>query len=1354
MTHLLSFKKQRSWKVLITSFFLFNSSLFAQNLVLNPSFEDVNLGSLNCSWYTSVAQFNNAINNWTLPTGGSTDIFNTALATTCYCSPFSTNASSPGTQAPRTGNGYVNIVTYGNGGCTPWREYIQGQLTTPLVVGTTYEVEMWVTLADKMSVGTNNIGVKFDTNPYTQGSNCPYYTTPDLNYTGPIIIDKQNWVQIIFCYTPTTAGLDNFIIGNFYNDGATATQAAGGVTSGNTIRYFVDDVRIEAITTGNGDAGTPGAISLCAGDPAVDLFNSLGGTPDMTGTWSGPSALGGGYLGTFDPAVNPAGTYTYSVAGGSGPCAVGGGSASADVVVTLINNFDATISPVGPFCATDPALQLNAVDGGGTWSGTGITDPALGTFDPATAGVGTHTITYSITGTCGDVQTTTITINANFDATITAAGPFCETDPALQLNAVDVGGTWSGTGITDPALGTFDPATAGVGTHTITYSIPGSCGDIQTATITINPNFDATITPVGPFCTADPALQLNAVDGGGTWSGTGITDPALGTFDPATAGVGTHTITYSITGTCGDVQTTTITINANFDATITAAGPFCVVDPSLLLNAVDGGGTWSGTGITDPALGTFDPSTAGVGTHTITYSISGACGDLQTTTITINQNFDATIAPVGPYCVTDPSLQLNAVDGGGAWSGNGITDPALGTFDPSTAGVGIHTITYSIPGACGDLQTTTITINPNFDATIIAVGPFCETDPALQLNAVDGGGTWSGNGITDPALGTFDPATAGVGTHTITYSISGTCGDLQTTTITITQNFDATITAVGPFCETDPALQLNAVDGGGTWSGNGITDPALGSFDPATAGAGTHTITYTIAGNCGDVQTTSIVINPIANATITAVGPFCETDPSLQLNAVDGGGTWTGTGITDPTLGTFDPLTAGSGTHIITYTIGGNCGDVQTASIVVNPLDDPTITPAGPFCLGSPVVTLTAATATGTWSGVGITDPVSGSFDATIAGTGIHQITFVSGGLCPNTGTVLIEVLEPLNVIALQDETLCAGESATLSASATGGDANYTYVWQDQSGATVGTGTTITVSPAVTTIYTVTVTDGCQTPAANDAVTVTIIPIPTVSFTADNVIGCSPLDVTFTNNSVPNGTNCLWDFGDGLNSTSCGTVTHQFTDVGCYTITLTVSEGVCINSLTQTNMVCIVEDPVANFTFTPDVAEELDPTFDFTNTSNFATSYIWDFGDNSTSTVEHPSHLYAYTPEDYLICLTAYNDYGCSNEICKPVLVEEGLIFYMPNTFTPDGDAFNQNFKPVFTSGFDPYDFKLLIFNRWGEVVWESNDASVGWDGTYNGKLVQNGTYVWKVEFKTLSNDERIMRTGHVNVIR
>ncbi len=94
------------------------------------------------------------------------------------------------------------------------------------------------------------------------------------------------------------------------------------------------------------------------------------------------------------------------------------------------------------------------------------------------------------------------------------------------------------------------------------------------------------------------------------------------------------------------------------------------------------------------------------------------------------------------------------------------------------------------------------------------------------------------------------------------------------------------------------------------------------------------------------------------------------------------------------------------------------------------------------------------------------------------------------------------------------------------------------------------------------------------------------------------------------------------------------------------------------------------------------------------------------------------------------------------------------IIFYIPNTFTPDNDEFNQDFQPVFTSGFDPYDFNLKIYNRWGQVVFESNDATQGWDGTYGGELVQDGSYTWKIEFKSISNDERFIHTGHVNVLK
>jgi len=1049
-----SFKTRSQWRVLAVFVLVINSTVFGQNLVLNPSFESVNTGALQCSWYTTVGQFNNAINNWTLPTGGSTDIFNTALATTCYCSPFSTHASNPGQQAPRTGNGYSNIVTYGNGGCSPWREYLQGQLSSPLVVGTTYEVEMWVSLADKMSVGTNNIGVKFSTNPYTQGGSCGYYTTPDLNYTGPIILDKQNWVQIIFCYTPTTAGLDNFIIGNFYNDAATATAAASGNTSGNTIRYFVDDVRIEEISSVGGNPGTNGSLSVCSSSPSVNLFNSLGGTPDITGTWSGPSTLSGGHLGTFNPSTNVAGTYTYSVASSVAPCAVGGGSNSATVTVTLTPNNDATITPVGPFCTSDPTFTLSAVDPGGTWSGTGITNASAGTFNPATAGAGSHTITYSIPGSCGDVQTTTITINSFSNASITPAGPFCLSDGAQNLSAVDPGGSWSGTGITNASAGTFSPSVAGIGTHTITYTIPGTCGDVQSTTITVNPTQDASITPVGSLCELDTPITLTAVDGGGTWSGAGITDPANGVFDPVTAGSGTHTVTYTIAG------------------------------------------------------------------------------------------------------------------------------------------------------ACGDVQTSNITVIPSYDATITPVGPFCEMDAGIQLTAASLGGTWSGLGITDPTNGNFSPAVAGTGSHTITYAIAGMCGDTQSTTIT------------------------------------------------------------------------------------------------------------------------------------------------------VNPLDDPTIAPVGPLCMGTPSITLTPATTPGTWSGTGITDPTNGVFDPVTAGSGTHTITYLTNDVCPNVGITTIDVLNALSVIALQNATICEGESSSLSASANGGNGTYTYVWTDQNGTVVGSGTNITVSPSVTTTYTVTVDDGCTIPSASDDVTITVNPIPTIAFTVDNPISCAPLDVIFTNNSSPQGTNCLWDFGDGTTSATCGTVSHTYTNIGCYDVSLTVTETGCTNALTQNSMVCVVDDPVADFSFNPQTVDLFDPQIFFENTSLNATSYAWDFGDGTGSSVENPSHTFPFDAGEYTICLTVSNDYNCTSEICKPLIVQDGLTFYIPNTFTPDGDQHNQTFKPVFTAGFDPQDFNLLIFNRWGEVIWESYDASVGWDGTYGGEPVQDGTYVWKVEFKVLENDERMIRTGHVNVMR
>jgi gliding motility-associated-like protein len=97
-----------------------------------------------------------------------------------------------------------------------------------------------------------------------------------------------------------------------------------------------------------------------------------------------------------------------------------------------------------------------------------------------------------------------------------------------------------------------------------------------------------------------------------------------------------------------------------------------------------------------------------------------------------------------------------------------------------------------------------------------------------------------------------------------------------------------------------------------------------------------------------------------------------------------------------------------------------------------------------------------------------------------------------------------------------------------------------------------------------------------------------------------------------------------------------------------------------------------------------------------------------------------------------------------------------GAVYYIPNTFTPDGDKYNQSFKPVLSTGVSSEGYEMLIFNRWGELIFESYDASQGWDGSYGlkGKPVQDGIYTYKIVFKNPKLDDRITVTGHVTLIR
>ncbi|HYG50970.1 MAG TPA: T9SS type A sorting domain-containing protein, partial [Flavobacteriales bacterium] len=239
-----------------------------------------------------------------------------------------------------------------------------------------------------------------------------------------------------------------------------------------------------------------------------------------------------------------------------------------------------------------------------------------------------------------------------------------------------------------------------------------NCSTTRTmVTGTVNTASDATITSTGPFCSADGPTGLTAVDAGGTWSGTGITDSTLGIFDPS-IGAGTYSITYTITGTCGDVGTTEIVVTDAFDATITPE-TVCTGGGTVNLTSIDGGGTWTGTGITNTTTGEFDPSVSGTGTFDVVYTIAGACGDTDTAAITVEATLNPTIAPVSSgICNDDAAFTMSGADPGGTWSATcgACINVTTGSFDPTAAGAGTWIVTYTIPGPCGSFDTQPVTV--------------------------------------------------------------------------------------------------------------------------------------------------------------------------------------------------------------------------------------------------------------------------------------------------------------------------------------------------------------------------------------------------------------------------------------------------------------------------------------------------------------------------------------------------------------------------------------------------------------------------------------------------------------------
>lgn len=568
-------------------------------------------------------------------------------------------------------------------------------------------------------------------------------------------------------------------------------------------------------------------------------------------------------------------------------------------------------------------------------------------------------------------------------------------------------------------------------------------------------------------------------------------------------------------------------------------------------------------------------------------------------------------------------------------------------------------------------------------------------------------------------------------------------------------------------------------DGTITLSVNGGTSPFQYSIDNGNnfqnsnsftnLTAGTYSILITDALGCEATGTETInnfggpTINSTSSSDISCNGA-CDGEISIMATGstnqliyswVDANGSSIGTNSN-----TANNLCAG--TYTVTVSDENGC---QTSEVIT--LTEPTsssfdLSSSNPSCGsndGEIVISNLTPNATYTISyqnngnNIGpnsITANTLGNISLSNLASGTYNnFTLIEGDGCSMTNSEIINLVEPgaPQVNAPSDYAICLGESTVLIA---GNPDNATISWNN--GVVNGIGFT----PTETATYIVTASDGnCS---STDQVTITVVDVETPEFMADNLIGCAPHSVVFTNTSptIP-GSTCTWFFGDGSTATGCQNVVHKYTSGGLYDVTLTVetSNG-CSASITKTAFIEVLSQPIADFSATPMVTSISEPEIEFTNTSQNANDYTWIFGDDSpNSNSENVSHTYSdEEPSDYIVTLIATNEYGCTDTVRAVIKVQDELIFYIPNTFTPDGDAHNDIFLPIFTSGFDPYDFHFAIYNRWGEMLFESFDPTFGWDGTYGGEKIKDGTYIWKVEFQGTISDERHTQMGHVTIIR
>ncbi|MGZ3864546.1 MAG: PKD domain-containing protein [Bacteroidia bacterium] len=880
-------------------------------------------------------------------------------------------------------------------------------------------------------------------------------------------------------------------------------------------------------------------------------------------------------------------------------------------------------------------------------------------------------------------------------------------------------------------------------------------GTCSVASTTVTAQTPPVVTATSATTCAGGASASLTANGASTytWNPGGVVSGTL-TVSPAS------TTVYTVSGTdangCVSAPVTaTVTVNNLPPVTATSAS-VCAGGTAT----ITAGGASTYTWNTGAQTASISVTPAATTVYTVTATGSTGCVSAITTTVTVYPTPTPTASSNSPICETQ-TLNLSA--GGGVsynWNGpNGFTSPSQNPFitNVTAAAGGTYVVTVTSVNNCTATATIPVTINT---APVITVsGSTVCTGATANLSASGGSGyAWTGPGgfvsaVQNPS---FPSATTALnGTYSVT--VTSAAGCVTTGTANISVNPPPVVTVTGSTVCAGATINLTSPAGGAaySWTGPGgfvsaVQNPTI--TNATTAMSGTYSVTVTNSSGCSSGNSANVLVNALPVPTIGNNSPVCVNQ---TLNLTSGGGSsysWSGPNgfsslVQNPSV--TGVTSAASGIYTVTVTDANSCVNTATITAVINSL--PVVSASGTtVCLGATINLTSSGGVSYSWSGpAGYSSNTQNPSipNSTLAMSGSYVVTVTDANGCVNANASQV-LIHDLPVITVNSAAICLGQqTATLVAS---GAVN--YAWTPTTGLSSSVGSHVLANPSATTSYTVTGTDAnnCINTAT---LTVTVNPLPTLTVSPATTSGCAPVCVTFTNAVSTSAGNCSWNFGDGQTSQSCEP-NHCFTGDGTFSAkcTLTDNNGCYGNAAAS---VIVYPVPVADFNATPQPATILDPHIQFTNASTGAviSSYTWTLGDtaHTVSNAQNPSFIYSAVGS-YDVMLIVTSNHGCVDSTIKIVKIDDEFMIYVPNAFSPNGDGINETF---FAKGEGIKEFKMWIFDRWGQLIYFTNDIYKGWDGRMHnkGEVLLEDVYVWKIECKTTRNESKMLR-GHVSLIK